>query len=254
MNVEKILGEVRLKHLDLLLTPEPDYAKAMTEVYGYSNNWFTRKWNFIRKFKTAYVMVNTLRGVDPKDLKITEDCPIIMPPNVDFISFQAMMEIQAHLNNGIDETKPSKQIAKAIAIVCFQSHFDLEKYDSDSVRFKEFEEWILNQNYLKIFPVFIWITDRLKESADMWNERFYSVEVEDEDYQQAGGGRMTQFNVITTIKALCEDFNVNYIDAWQISYNFVQTNSYAKATQYHIQEQMQRLKEIKMKAQRSSNN
>ena len=252
MKLDKILGEVRLKHLDLLLTEEPDYKSAMTEVYGYQHNWFTRKWNFVKKFKHAFVMINTLRGIDPSEIKLTEECPVTMPPNIDFISFQAMMEIQAHLNNGINEKKPSNDIAKAIAIVCYQAHFDLEKYDSDSERFKEFQEWILNQNYLHIFPAFTWLTEALTKSAEMWNERFFSVELTDEDYDQAGGSRMVQFNVITTIKSLCTDFNVDYIDAWQISYNFVQTNSYAKATQHHIQEQMQNLKETRMKASRGS--
>lgn len=253
MKVEKILGKVKLRHLDLLVAPEPDYAEAMSQVYGYKNNWFTRKWNFIKKFKSAYVMVNTMRGMDPSKLELPEKPSITMPPNIDFITFQAMMELQAHLNQGIDEKQPSEAIAKTIAIACFQSHYDLEKYDSDSMRFKDFVTWILNQSYLEMMPIFNAITKALEESVTTWNERFFSVEVTDEDYDQAGGSRMGQFNVLTTIKSLCEDFNVNYIDAWQISYNFVQTNSYAKATQYHIQEQMQRLKEIKMKQQRNSN-
>lgn len=242
MNVEKILGQVRLKHLDLLLQEEPQYDKAMSEVYGYQNNWFTRKWNFMKKFKKAFVMINTLRGMDPQKLPLTDKCPIKYPSNIDFISFQAMIELQAHLNQTVDEKAPSKSIAKTIAITCYQHHYDLDRYDSDSQKFKDFYTWILNQNYLHTFPLFNHIAEALQTSAESWNERFFSVEVTDEDWDLAGGSRMGQFNVITTLKHLCEDFNVSHEDAWQISYNLVQTNSYAKATQNHIQEQMRVLK------------
>lgn len=250
MKIEKLLGKVKLKHLDLLLSEQPDYANAMSEIYGYKNNWFTRKWNFLTKFKKAYVMVQQLRNIDPQKLEITEDCPIVRPGNIDFITFQAMMELQAHLGQGFDDKLPAKTIARAIAISCYQAHFDADKYDSDCQKFKEFEEWILNTNYLHAFPVFNWIVKQLEQSTKDWNERFFSVEIVDEDWELANGSRMQQFNVIQTLKQICNDFNLPLNEAWQVSYNMVQTNSYAHATLNHIQDQMRQVKEVKMQSQR----
>ena len=105
-----------------------------------------------------------------------------------------------------------------------------------------------------MFGLYNWIVRNLTTSAEDWNKRFFSVEVSDQDYETAGGHRMAQFNVITTIKSICEDFNLPFKEAWQLSYNLIQTNSYAKATQNHIQDQMRILKEGKMNAKRGNNN
>lgn len=254
MKIEDILGKVKLKHLDLLLQDQPDYAGAMSEIYGYNNNWFTRKWNFAKKFQKAYVMVQQLRNIDPNDLEITDDCPIIRPQNIDFISFQAMMELQAHLGQGMDDKLPAKMIARTIAIACYQSQYKLKKYDSEGQGFIQYENWILNQDYLQVFPVFTWIVKQLEESTETWNERFFSVEILDEDWELANGNRMSQFNVIQTLKGLCQDFNIPIEEAWQISYNMVQTNSYAQATLNHIQDQMRRVKELRMQSTRDQKN
>lgn len=252
MDIEKVLQPVKLRHLDLIAKPEPDYSKVMVEVYNYSNNWLSRKWNFITKFKKAFMMVNTLQTLDPTKLELTENCPIKMPDNIDFITFQAMVELRAWLNSGIDEEAPADTIAHAIAIACYQSHLGEKKYESDGKKFEEFKEWILNQNYLRIFPVFNWIAKSLEESNESWNERFESVEINDEDWDRANGSRMSQFNIIQTLKSICQEFNLPLEEAWQVSYNMVQTNSYANATLNRIQDDMRILKEIKMKQQRNS--
>ena len=90
----------------------------------------------------------------------------------------------------------------------------------------------------------------IAESAKMWSERFLSVEVLDADYEQANGSRMAQFSVILSVKAMCKEFNIPFKDAWQLSYNLVQTNSYANATSGKIQDDMRILKEAKMKQSR----
>ena len=74
-----------------------------------------------------------------------------------------------------------------------------------------------------------------------------SVHVEDKDFEQAGGNRMSQFNVINTIKMLCRDFNCTDSEAWQKSYALSQTNSYEAASRNFTQDQMRMLKEVKMK-------
>lgn len=250
---KKILPTVKLKHLHLIAATSPNYKEIMTEVVGYKNNWFSRKWKFVKQFKTAFLLTQEMRNLDPAKLKWNEEsCPIKKPVNVDFISFQAMMELQALFGEGANEDNMLDVIASSIAIVCYQDNIKGE-YESDGKKFQDFKEEVLNHSFVEMFGLYNWIVEDTQRSVDDWNQRFFSVEVADEDYEQAGGSRMGQFNVINTIKGVCEDFNVTYKDAWQLSYQLVQTNSYSKATQHHIQDNMRKLKEAKMKAQRNSN-
>ena len=69
------------------------------------------------------------------------------------------------------------------------------------------------------------------------------------EYNQANGGAMDQFNVIRTIKNLCKDFNVDYYQAWQLSYALTQTSSYDSATEGYVQDKLRKIKEAKFKAQ-----
>lgn len=247
----KILPKVKLKHLALMSAASPDYKEIMTEVVGYKNNWLTRKWKFVKEFKVAFQITNEMRNVDPSTLTWTESCPINKPANVDFISFQAMMEVQALVGKIQSVDDMSEVIAQTIAVICFSENHEGD-YESDGVKFKAFREKILNESFIEMFGLYNWIMKDLQRSTDDWNERFFSVEIEDKDYSQAGGERMGQFNVITTIKAICEDFNLPFKEAWQLSYNLVQTNSYAKATSHHIQDNMRIIKEARMNAARQN--
>lgn len=249
----KYLPSIKLKHLDVVAQDVPEYATIMKEELAYSNNWFSRKLNFIKKFKTAFLLVNEIRQINPIDLTWTEDCPIKKPTNIDFITFQAMMELQALLNGAKDSEDFTSLIAESISIACFSAHHPHLDYDSESEVFKSFKQEVLNSKYVDMFGLYNWIVQSLTESAEGWNQRFFSVEIKDDDYEAAGGSRMSQFNVISTIKSICEDFNLPFKDAWQLSYNLVQTNSYAKATQNHIQDNMRILKEAKMNAKRNNN-
>ena len=249
----KYLPSIKLKHLDIVAQEVPEYSTIMKEELGYSNNWLSRKFNFINKFKLAFLLVNEIRQVDPSELTWTENCPIEKPANIDFITFQAMMELQALLNGAKDAKDFTDLIAQSITITCFSSnHKDLD-YDSECEAFEQLKKQILNYKYVDMFGLYNWIVKSLTQSAEDWSKRFFSVEVSDQDYETAGGHRMAQFNVITTIKSICEDFNLPFKEAWQLSYNLVQTNSYAKATQNHIQDQMRILKEGKMNAKRGNN-
>lgn len=247
----KILPIVKLKHLSLISASTPNYKEIMTEVMGYKNNWFTRKFQFINKFKTAYLLTNEVRDVDPLKLEWQEKtCPIEKPKNVDFISFQAMMELQALLGEGANEENMLQAITQSIAIVCYCENNEGD-YISNGQEFEDFKNKILNYSFKEMFGLYNWIVKDIQRSQDQWNERFFSVEVEDKDYQQAGGSRMAQFNVINTVKSICEDFNLPFKEAWQLSYNLVQTNSYSKATQNQIQDNMRQIKEARMQSSRT---
>ena len=250
---KKVLPTVKLKHLHLMAAATPNYSEIMTEVVGYKNNWFSRKWRFVSQFKIAFLLTQEMRNINPEELEWQENtCPIKKPANVDFITFQAMMELQALLGEGANEDNMLEVITQCITIVCYSENNEGD-YDSEGQMFQDFKQEILNYSFVEMFGLYNWIVKDVQRSVDSWNERFFSVEVLDEDWDQAGGSRMGQFNVINTIKSICEDFNLPYKEAWQMSYNMVQTNSYAKATQNHIQDNMRKLKEAKMNASRNNN-
>ena len=253
MNIKKkLLPEVKLKHLHLMAASTPNYKEIMTEVVGYKNNWFSRKWRFVSQFKVAFMLTQEMRDVDPAKLEWQEKtCPIKKPANVDFITFQAMMELQALLGGGATEENMLQVITDSITIVCYSENHEGD-YKSDGKEFQDFKNKILNSSFKEMFGLYNWIVKDCERSVEDWNQRFYSVELEDPDYHQAGGERMAQFNVITTIKNVCEDFNLPFNEAWQLSYNLVQTNSYAKATQNHIQDNMRQIKEARMNASRAA--
>ena len=251
---KKILPTVKLKHLDLMAAADPNYKEIMTEIVGYKNNWFSRKWKFVSQFKVAFLLTQEMRDIDPAKLEWQEEtCPIKKPANVDFITFQAMMELQTLFGAGATEENMLQVITDSIAIVCYSENHEGD-YKSDGDEFQNFKKEILNHSFKEMFGLYNWIVKDTERSVEDWNSRFFSVEVQDQDYHQAGGDRMGQFNVINTVKSICEDFNLPFDEAWQMSYNLVQTNSYAKATANHIQDNMRKLKEAKMNASRAQNN
>tara|TARA_R110000744_G_scaffold373093_1_gene485110 strand:- start:19 stop:774 length:756 start_codon:yes stop_codon:yes gene_type:complete len=248
---KKVLPVIKLRHLGVIGAEKVDYAQAMEDIIGYKNNWFSKKYRFITKFRQTFELVEAIRKVDVSNIQWTEDCPIDKPANIDFISFQAMMELQALLDGGLEEDKLSDNISKTIAISCFESNLE-DSYSSDSFEFKAFQEYILDMPLVEMFGLYNWIVESINESAKIWSERFLSVEVLDPDYEQANGSRMSQFSVILSIKSICKEFNIPFKDAWLLSYNLVQTNSYSNATAGKIQDDMRILKEAKMKQSRQN--
>ena len=153
---------------------------------------------------------------------------------IDNISFQNMMSLNSLKTENRD---PSAVIAEKISLACCEAN---------EMEIEEMEKIVLEMPFKMAMGLLNWINKSLKENALAWEERFLSVHISDKDYEQAGGHRMNQFNVITTIKNTCNDFNVTYKEAWKMSYSVIQTNSYSRATAGHIQQEMERIKEAKM--------
>lgn len=232
-----------------------DLDIIVKEIFGFKNPWY--RWIGSKKryrvaLTKAVFLVEQARRVDPKDIIWDEGCPIKRPANIDYIPFRAMMELQSIL--GSEEDVPMQELfADIITIVCYTSNVN-EHYDSECEEFKQFRQQVLDQELFGMIGMYNWINESLLESNQIWTQRFFEVELQDPDYQNSGGDRMNQFNVLSTIKALCNDFNCTYEKAWQLSYSLTQTNSYSKAVASHIQDNMRRLKEARMKASRESNN
>lgn len=243
-------SKVKIKHMIGYLSGKTDYANIMTELCGYKNYRFRRVARFIKKFAQAKKIVKELDSIDPKKLQWSPSCKINKPENIDYISFRAMMELNTILST-VDEDKDIiENIIEVISIACFsENNLDID-YDSSIDRFKEFRDLVKEQPFLDMMGLYNWIENSLKQSTQTWEERFLSVKIEDPDYDKAHGERMNQFNIINTIRTICNDFNVDYEKAWQVSYALTQTNSYSKATAAHIQDQIRVIKEAKMKAER----
>ncbi len=240
--------DFKLKHLVELLKPTPDITLIMTDVCGFRNNWIGRKFVFTKKVKEAYKVLEDFKTLEPKKVLENPDCKILRPSNIDHITFMAMLDTQSHLSKGGDGGE-SYMIGELIAKVCFSENYNVD-YDTSSKEFIEFREKVLNQPLLDMLGLFNWIDEALEDSTTFWNQRFLEVEVEDIDLDTAGGGSLSSFNVVNSIKQICNDFNLTLKDAWQISYTMSQTNSLAKASERFIQDRVRILKESKMKASR----
>lgn len=245
---EKVL---RLIDLENISQPEVDYSKIMIEVLGYRNPLIGRKYVFEKKFKQAILLVEEAKQIVIKDIQWTEDCVIKRPNSIDNITFRAMMEIQALLSSNHGKSVTQLMI-EMISIACFSENVK-EDYSSNTQSFKDFTHKVSQCNLIHMLGLYNWIDKELEQSALRWEKLFLSVQLEDKDYEMAGGSRMKQFNVLLTVKSLCQEFNCTYDQAWQMSYALTQTNSYAKACQGFTQDQMRRIKEARMKQTRDAN-
>lgn len=248
---ESLLNKLKLKHLETLLADRVDYASLMVDIYGYKNSWLGKKFMFLRLFNKTFNLIESIKNIDPKKLILDPaGYSIKYPEDIDVISFSAMMEIHM-LVDSPQEGDLGDMMAQLIALACYSENRE-GKFDSESLEFKEFKQYILNSPALSMIGLYNHLYDAVEVSSKIWQERFQSVHVEDKDYDNAGGDRMSQFNVITTIKNSCRDFNVTYEEAWQISYVVTQTNSYARATEAHIQKKMSEIKEDRMRINRKT--
>lgn len=244
-------NRLRLKDLDNISQEglsKINFEIIMKEVLGYRDTWFLRKKRYSKALTKAVFLVEQARRVSPNDIIWDHGCPIKKPNHVDFISFQAMMELQSLLGSEEDRSM-GEMITDIITIVCYSVNVE-KHYNSESDKFKQFRQHVGQQELFAMLGLYNWISESLLESNKTWTQRFFEVEILDPDFENAGGSRMGQFNIISTIKSICNDFNVTYDEAWQMSYSLTQTNSYSKAVQNHIQDTMRKDKEVKMRAQR----
>lgn len=242
--------ELRLRDLDNISSKEPDYTGIMKEL-GYRNYLFNRHPRFTKYFIESHKIIEEGRQIDPKNIEPSPDCKILRPNNIDDITFKAMMELRAVAGTKVEKGLMGV-ISEMITIACFKTNHQ-GNYDSKSNRFKWFRQRVLNAPLVEMFGLYNWIYKSLKESNIMWEKRFMTVKVDDNDYEEAGGQRMGQFNVINTLKKTIRDFNCTKSEAWQTSYSLTQTNSYEEATRNHTQDEMRKIKERNMKRDRKKN-
>ena len=242
---------IRLRDLENISSDKPNVAIIMKEVFKYEPKGLFRAIKFRKTYVLALDAINEARGLKVSESHYNESCDIKKPNNIDNISYQAMLNIRRFMANTTQDDIISDVVSNLIAMACYSANFPDIEYDKSTKHFQYFKKRILNNSLIEMFGLYNWIHEALESSNDMWDECFMSVEVDD-DYEQEGGARMAQFNVGSTIEALCKAYNLTYWTAWHMSYSTVQTLNYKSASAAFTQEQMSLLKEIKMKASRAS--
>lgn len=238
------MRRVKYKHIKTIISEKPDFAKLMIEIFNYKNPKFGKRKAFQKCFEQTYDLVQQVLQVDPiNQVELSELCDIKYPDNLEEISFIAMMELQSQFSRQNDILDSIKEV---VAIACFESNFSRD-FDIESKLFIEFKDQIDESSFLDIYTLFNIISKKFEEMNKIWESRFLKIRIQDPDYEMIAGNTLNSFNVINSIKMICKDFNVNYDRAWHLPYSLVQTNSLSIATQHHIQYELSKLKESKLK-------
>jgi hypothetical protein len=240
----------QLRHLDIISKEKIDYKGLV----GTFNRWKVWKvFSFIKSIKELYVEIEAFHTLDFEKVEESPDCKIKRPEEIDLIPFSAMVELQILFSSGGSINREMGElITDTIAYSCYSSNKEVP-FDSDSDEFKSFRQEVSNTDLMQMLGLYKWVDRSIIKSQENWESLFQAVEVVDKDYEQAGGGRMSQFNIINTIKSTCTDFNIPYKEALLFPYGMTQANSLAKATQAHIQHLMSKAIEERMRAERERN-
>ena len=241
--------KLKLKHIDVLAEVDEskrDLSSLMLDVFDWKYTFFGKKKKFLDLAKKSHDLAVEVSQIDYKEIEVNENSHIVKPGNIDAISYLAMLDLIAEKSKGYEESL-ALHIASVNAIATYEEN-KISKYSIASKSFERYRDSLLDQNMFDMIGLFNWVTESLSVSSKNWNERFMSVEVRDKYLDSVGGSALNQFNVVNTIKSICNDFNVSEKDAWYISYNLVMTNNYSKAYEGYLQDQIRIKREAEMKA------
>lgn len=244
-------GFLRLRDLENVTSQNIDVPKILKEAYNFKATGILRGIRFRKLFFKVYEDIKKLQNTDVSIVEYKK-CAIKKPNHIEEITYAAMMRLQSLMSKQ-NEMDLSELIGEIIATSCYSANHKKD-FNKNSNSYASFKQRILNQPIVEMFGIYNWIVKSTTKSNEDWQQRFFSVEVEDPDYEQAGGNRMSQFNVLNTIKKICQDFNRTDEQAWQMPFFMVQNNNYEAASKAYTQFQMSRLKEIKMRAERDRQN
>ncbi len=242
----------KLKHLKKFedASKPLDVAYFMIELFNYKNSFFFKTKNFKECFKKTYSILSEVQKTNITKVEVNESVlKIKYPKNIDTISFKSMMSLQSAFSN--TDLGATDFIVGVISTSCYESNYS-DIYGDDELQKRTFENRILNSPFLDMCGLFNLIKSKFEKSNDFWNKEFMKVEVQDNDYNLAGGSQLSKFNIIKTIKTIAQDFNCTDDEAWKKSYALTQTNSLEKATSAFVQNNMSKIKEDRMKSRRNS--
>tara|TARA_R100000541_G_scaffold23743_2_gene33529 strand:+ start:472 stop:1227 length:756 start_codon:yes stop_codon:yes gene_type:complete len=242
----------KLKHLNILTEEDDskrDLSILMVDILDYKNSIFGRvKW-FVKNFVKIKSIVKEVNDVDYAKIELNEDSTVRRPSSINDISYLAMLDLQRVVSQD-SCSDISEHIAKVISIATHDENRFTKYYDNSKLSNDSFQNMILEQPMFDMIAIYNWILGEVEKTSKEWEKLFMSVEVRDKDLDSVGGGDLSQFNVINTIKSNCLDFNVSEKEAWGLSYNLTITNNYSKAYSGYLQEQIRVKQEAKIEAKR----
>ena len=242
---------IRLRDLENVSSENVDVPKIISKAYGFKYKNFLSYFKMRKLISKVNGHINKVRATDVSKIAFKE-CNIKKPDNIEKITYSAMMNLSGLLSKK-ENVSLSELIAEIISTSCYSANIEKD-FDTETNSYRHFKNRVLDSNILEMFGIYNWIIESFEKSNDSWEERFFSVEVEDPDYDLAGGQRMAQFNVLNTLKKICNDFNRNDKEAWQMPFYMVQMNNYESASSSFTRHQMSTLKEVKMRAERDKQN
>jgi hypothetical protein len=242
---------IKLKFLSVVSSERVDTGLIIKDLMTYNRWKFWKIFSLVRFLRDLTIKINEIRAMDFKEVPENKDCHIKRPSNIDLIPFSAMIELQQYFGGVEGSTqKMETLISNVIALVCYSENRE-KPFDSSSKEYEEFLQEVLHSDLIDMMAIYKWIEKALDTSSSLWGQKFKDVETVNKDYDSAGGSRMDQFNVLTTIKNTALDFNIPYTEALLMSYGMTQANSLSKATANHIQEVMTKIIEARMKQERA---
>jgi len=237
-----------LKHLDILVEEDKekqDLSILMKDILGYKNSFFGKtKW-FVTNFLKIKKIVAEIEAINYEEINLNKESHIKYADSIDHISYVQMLEIQSFVNNE-NNLSIANHMAKVITIATYSEN-KISDYKAGSKSVENFNKAILKSNMFDMIGLYNFILKDLEKTSKDWQDRFFSVEVNDKDLDRAGGQDLAQFNVINTIKAICADFNCEEKEAWKKSYYLTMTNNFSKAYASFIQNNIQIQKEAEIK-------
>ena len=232
----------KLKHLDTILDKEKtDYATLMVDVLGYKNSRIGKAKFFVKNFLKMKKVLEDIEEVDFENIPLNERSHIKKSSSINDIPYLAMLNLRGMVENE-SSLSMSNYIAKIIAIATYSEN-RTSLYKPESKSFNNYVNNLMNVNLFDMIALYVHITKDLKKTSKEWDERFMSVEVKDEYLENAGGAGLAQFNVVNTIKGICQDFNITHDDAMYVSYSLVMTSAYSKAYSGFVQDNIRIKKE-----------
>jgi len=244
-----MVKKFKLKHLIKLENNNTtDYIDVLKELENYKPKKWFRKDNLQKCLSNVFFNLHQFRKIDLDKLSVNESCNIKYPKQIGNIPFIAMMTLISLLKNE-DKKNQFELIVDIISTACFKEHTGKD-FDYDDIYYKYFKKTVENSYALPMIGLSNVLIKQLEDLMKNWQKMFAEVEVVDNDLTIAGGDMLKKFNIINSIKNICNDFNLPYEKAIQLPYSVVQTNSLANATSYFIQDRLSKIKEKKMRTQK----
>lgn len=233
----------KLKHLDLITMDELPLDKIMVEVFGYKNTWFNKLFLLRGKFIKVHSLILELNELRLDDMVTPIDCELIVPSNVDSLTFQGRLDI------GNLKGSYSERVAGTIAICTFETTHKV-KYKKSAL-FEKYREHIMGKPLVEMVGLYNDILKKLNESNTKWEKMFMQVSVEDKHYDEANGSMwIGRFNLLKTQKKIFVDFGEGLKTAFDLPYDLIQWNNLESASQSYVHELMSKSKEREMRMKR----